>query len=58
MIERIEQTTQQLVEHVCGETEFNEQAAFDVLENYATDHDWQKKLVQLLRRLSDQCIGN
>lgn len=47
------ETIQQLVEHVCGQPEFDEDKAFEGLEK-VIDYDWQKRLVMLLGRLADQ----
>jgi hypothetical protein len=43
---------QQLVEHLCGQKEFDEDRAFDNLES-VIDYDWQKRLVNLVSQLAD-----
>jgi len=43
---------QQLIEHVCGQPEFDEDKAFEGLEK-VIDYDWQKRFVLLLGRLAD-----
>jgi len=47
------ETIQQLVQHVCGQPEFDEEKAFEGLEK-VIDYDWQKRLVLLLGRLAEQ----
>jgi hypothetical protein len=42
-----------LIAHVCGQAEFDEDKAYEGLEN-VIDHEWQKKFVYLLGRLSDE----
>lgn len=49
----MKETIQQLIEHVCGQSEFDEDAAFNGLEK-VIDYDWQKRFVLLLGRLAEQ----
>ncbi len=45
-------TIKSLVEHVCGQAEFDEDKAFEGLED-VIDYDWQKRFIRLLGRLAD-----
>lgn len=45
-------TINQLVRHVCGKDEFDEDAAFTGLEQ-VVDYDFQKRLVRLLGQLAE-----
>ena len=50
-------TIAQLVEHVCAQPAFSEEAAFTGLER-VIDYDWQKRLVLLLGRLVEEQPAN
>lgn len=50
-------TIQQLVQHVCNQDTFDEDAAFTALESII-DYGWQKKLIQLIGRLAETLDPN
>ena len=48
----LKMAAERLIEHVCGQKKFDEDAAYLGLEQ-AIEFDWQKRLVRLLSRLAD-----
>lgn len=50
--QRVQQAVQRLIEHVCGQSEFDEDKAFEGLEQ-VIEYDWQKRFVRLLDELNE-----
>lgn len=51
-MDELKLAAERLIEHVCGQKEFDEDAAFLGLEQ-VIEYDWQKRLVRLLSDMAD-----
>lgn len=51
------ETVQRLVEHLCGTSEFNSDAAYDNIENNVQNYDWVKRLLNFVEDLDTQAKG-